>query len=136
MDNKEKLIEHLKNSVKSANFENEVYELVDEFKNYENPFVFVEPIIKLMEENPTVDFGAPGALVHFVEKFYKKGYEQLLVASLERYPTVHTVWMLHRIINDSLCPNRLEYVGVLESIIKRADVDIEVKEEAQRFLDS
>ena len=54
-----------------------------------------------MERHPLTDFGSPGPIVHFVERFYKKGYEEELLLSLKRMPTLHTVWMLNRIINGT-----------------------------------
>lgn len=59
----------------------------------------IEPILRFLEKHPDIDFGMPGSLVHFVEEFYGKGYEKLLVESLARKPTVMTVWMLNRVIN-------------------------------------
>jgi len=42
---------------------------------YPNPFELVAPILEIIESNPDIDFGTPGDLVHFVEKFYKKGLQ-------------------------------------------------------------
>ena len=61
----------------------------------------VAPILRFMEDHPAVDFGTPGALVHFVERFYGKGYEGLLIESIRRKPTAHTAWMLNRLINGT-----------------------------------
>ncbi len=62
-------------------------------------------ILRVMERNPDYDFGSPGPLVHFVETFYRKGYEAELLASLKRQPTPHTVWLLNRIINHTSEPD-------------------------------
>ena len=51
----------------------------------------IEPLLKLMERHPLTSFGSPGVIVHFVESFYKKGYEEKLITSLKRMPTVNTV---------------------------------------------
>ncbi|MBQ4220938.1 MAG: hypothetical protein II666_15450 [Butyrivibrio sp.] len=50
-----------------------------------------------MENNPNIDYGMPGPIVHFMESYYKKGYEDELLKSVKRKPTQHTVWMLNRI---------------------------------------
>ena len=50
-----------------------------------------------MEDFPEADFGQPGPLTHFVEGFYKSGYEELLYQSIKRKPTLHTIWMVNRI---------------------------------------
>jgi hypothetical protein len=59
----------------------------------------IEPIVNFIEQNPDIDFGMPGALVHFVERFDAKDYENVLSASIRRKPTILTIWMLNRIIN-------------------------------------
>jgi hypothetical protein len=43
--------------------------------------------------------------VHFIEKFYRKGYEEKLLESISRRPTFHTVWMLNRLINGAKVPD-------------------------------
>lgn len=77
-------------------------------------------------------FGMPGAILHFVERFYKNGYEKLLVESIERRPTLHTVWMLNRIINGS--DNNAEYINLMNSILERKDVENEIKNSVKEFL--
>src|SRR5260221_9759822 len=64
----------------------------------------VEPILRFIEEHPYIEFGTPGALVHFMEKFYGRGYERELVESVKRRPTLSTVWMLNRVINGTKAP--------------------------------
>jgi len=131
----EQLIERLQNSVGSAGFEKVADETVEKFESFDDPSVFVGPVIRLIEENPDAELGNPGGLVHFVEKFYEKGYESLLVESLERSPTAHTIWMLNRIINDTSNPARREYVDLMKRIAERDDIDTETKRSAQSFLD-
>ena len=72
-----------------------------------------------MEEFPDADFGQPGPLTHFVETFYSNGYEELLCQSLKRRPTVHTVWMLNRIINVPKLANKETYVALLNEVMNR-----------------
>src|SRR5258706_1872315 len=59
----------------------------------------VGPILRFMEEHPGLDYGMPGPLVHFIEEFYLKGYEERLIESVARKPTMLTVWMLNRVLN-------------------------------------
>lgn len=92
----------------------------------------VEPLLQLMERHPLVDFGVPGAIVHFVERYYKKGYEELLVESIKRKPTMHTVWMLNRIINGSENPK--EYIEIMNAIIDCNDVEDEIRNQARTFM--
>ena len=53
-----------------------------------------------MERYPFASFGNLGAMLHFIEKSYKKGYEEKFIASLKRIPTVHIVWNLYSVINE------------------------------------
>ena len=58
-----------------------------------------EALFRLLERHPDYDFGAPGAVVHFLESMDRADYEQLLLDSFKRQPTTHTTWMLHRLMN-------------------------------------
>ena len=39
---------------------------------YPQPFDLVDPVLDFISKHPEVDFGAPGELVHFVERFIIK----------------------------------------------------------------
>jgi hypothetical protein len=134
MNEKEKIMKNLSDAVKLDNFIEKAYELIDKMMKSNNAFDFVEPILRLMENNPNVDFGQPGPLVHFVEKFYRRGYEQLLLESVERCPTIHTIWMINRIINDPYLKDRQMYINVLKDIRKRTELDVDILKEIDMFL--
>lgn len=97
---KEEIITRLQNAAK----EDEEYymddDLIDAINQYPEPFELVEPILEIIGTHPRVDFGMPGDLVHFLEQFYKHGYEELLVSSVRKNPTAHNIWMVHRCFND------------------------------------
>jgi hypothetical protein len=96
----------------------------------------VEPILRFMEDNPQIAYGKPGALVHFVERFYRDGYEQDLIGSIRRKPTAHTVWMLNRIINGTKLPAvRQDYISELEQAKRHQPVDEAALERIHHFLD-
>jgi len=86
-----------------------------------------------MEENPNVDFGMPGPAVHFIERFPEAEYVDLLLNSLNRNPTSHTLWMLNRIINDPDSKRKSEYIEILSRIAKRDDIDTLVKKQAEEY---
>jgi len=91
-------------------------ELVDRWISDGVGFEAVEPILQFMENHPGVDLGAPGALVHFSEKFYGHGYgyEEKLLESISRRPVSHTIWMLNRLINGTKVPAvRQRYVDAM-----------------------
>lgn len=98
---KEQIIAGLKNAAKPYE---EYYiedDLIDAINQYPEPFELVEPILEIIATNPLVDFGMPGDLVHFVEQFYKHGYEELLISSVRKNPTPHNIWMVHRCYNGN-----------------------------------
>ena len=74
-----------------------------------------------------VDFGMPGDLVHFVEKFYKKGYEELLISSVKRHPTLHNIWMVHRCYNDVENPNHEKFVKLINGLKDDRSISDEIK---------
>ena len=104
---------------------------MEEIEEHYNQLDSVQPLLRLMERHPLTDFGSPGPIVHFVERFYKKGYEELLL-SLKRMPTLHTVWMLNRLINGT---DQAEvYLDLLKEISENASYNKEIREEALHFL--
>lgn len=60
----------------------------------------IEPILQLMERYFFASFGSMGAMLHFIEKLYKKEYEEKLITLLKRTPRVHIVWNLNSVINE------------------------------------
>ena len=95
-------------------------EIVDAMEAYPQPFDLVAPILDFISKHPEVDFGSPGELVHFVEKFYHKGYEDLLLESVQKNPTVHNIWMLHRCYNAQ-DPELVSKIKVLIQEIQDGD---------------
>ena len=102
-------------------------EIIDAMEVYPNPFDLVTPILELIANHPEVDFGSPGELVHFVERFYHHGYEELLMKSVHQKPTVHNIWMLHLCYNVH-DPELVSKIKVLIREIQESDeTAIEVK---------
>ena len=113
-------------------FETVMMDCMEEIEENYNQLDSVQPLLRLMERHPLTDFGSPGSIVHFVERFYKKGYEEELLLSLKRMPTLHTVWMLNRLINGT---DQAEvYLELLKEISENASYDKEIREEALHFL--
>ena len=95
---------------------------------------YVDAILRFMEKNPDLDYGMPGPAVRFVERFFMKGYETLLLESINRTPTVHTLWMLNRIINSPKLAGRDKYLDALKGVAGREDISDDVRQEAISFL--
>ncbi|MED0673778.1 hypothetical protein P4S95_26855 [Aneurinibacillus aneurinilyticus] len=99
-------------------FQDPAYEIMDEIEELGNAFDFVEPIFLLVERSPDIDFGGPGPFGSFLEKFYRNGYEDILVKSLQRKPKKYTIFLLERLCNDESNPKREEYCTLLDSLKK------------------
>lgn len=119
----------------NENFMDIAYDIAEKIKERDDAFDAVEPILKIVENNPDIDFGKPGPLVHFVETFYKKGYEEKLVGSIKRQPTKLTVWMLNRIINGSDKEKKKYYLSMLENVIKNPNASNDVGMLVKQFME-
>ena len=108
-------------------------EVVDAINTYSNPYELVAPILEIIADNPSVDFGMPGELVHFVEQFYKNGYEELLIASVSEIPTPHNIWMLHRCYNDINNPQRDKFAEVIRELKNEESISVEIKDAIDEF---
>ena len=93
-------------------------EIVDAMEAYPQPFDLVDPVLDFISKHPEVDFGSPGYLVHFVERFYHQGYEDLLMEVVGKNPTLHNIWMLHRCCNDN-DPNLVRQIQALVGELKK-----------------
>ncbi|WP_413511689.1 hypothetical protein [Myroides odoratus] len=113
------------------------YDIVDIMEQNQMGMEAVQPIIELMEKYPLVEFGSPGALTHFMEKFYQENsrfYEELLLQSILKQPTVHTVWLLNRVINGTKTENDKELIQALKSVSMNKSIHQEIQKVAVNFL--
>ena len=108
-------------------------EVMEAMLEYPNPFELVAPILEIIESNPDIDFGTPGDLVHFVEKFYKKGYEELLLKSVRKSPTMYNIWMLHRCYIDEDNPLHSKFVLLIKEIKEDESVSSKIKKVIEEF---
>jgi hypothetical protein len=111
------------------------YDITEELEKHENAFEAVAPLFGLIEKYPEFDFGAPGPIAHFIEKFYRRGYEELLIDSLQRKPNAYSIFLLHRVINGEEGSKREEYIELLRSLAKNTSLDEDVVEAAQESLE-
>ena len=102
-------------------------EIMDAMEDYPVPFDLVAPILELIANHPEVDFGSPGELVHFVERFYHHGYEELLMESVLKKPTMHNIWMLHRCYNANDPELILKIQSLVEELKKDKTLDSQVR---------
>lgn len=128
----EELIEEMEKSIESDDFELVMEDCMQKVEMEDIGTEAITPLLKFMERHPLADFGMPGAIVHYVERFYKNGYEELLMESIKRRPAMHTVWMLKRIINGN--EEAEKYIDLMREVINRPDVHGDIKKSAEDFL--
>ena len=132
MSNLNSIIEKMENEIDTDVFIEIMDNCIQEIEESGIGIEAVEPLLQFMERHPLSDFGTPGSIVHFVEKFYKQGYEQLLITSVKRCPTMHTVWMLNRVKNGE--QEQQENLEILNDIAHNKDIEEEIRRLAQDFL--
>jgi hypothetical protein len=127
--------ESLSRIAASENFVAEAYKLTQLWESDPEGANAIDPILKFIEMNTTIDLGAPGPLVHFVERFYRSGYEEKLLQSLTRKPVVHTVNMLNRIINGTKdLTSRRRLIDVMRIAVQHPLADRETTETGGSYL--
>ena len=77
----------------------DLYEITDGFNDLPDKEALVPSMFSLIERADDVDFGAPGPLVHCIEKTAHKIYFPRLIESLRRRPQFTTLMMAERILN-------------------------------------
>ncbi|WP_126248253.1 hypothetical protein [Chitinophaga rhizosphaerae] len=118
IDQLEKLARKAFQSGNKFDFIDPAYELCGQLEELESPATALEPLFRLIERCPEIDFGGPGPLGAFLESFYDSVYEPQLLASLDRKPTVYTVYLLDRVARDDNNPRQAE---LLQRLVKLAE---------------
>jgi hypothetical protein len=129
-----KILYELHNFRFEPGYLNRLEELMDELRQCDDAVLAVEPVLQFVETHSDEDLGAPGPLVHWLEEYYKMGYEDLLVASIQRRPTPLNVWMLNRLINGSEGTEKDRYLSLMREVADSVAVALDVRELAEEFL--
>lgn len=128
----EDLLKRLEELVGTDDFEYESEDIMAQLEEEGAGFETVEPLLAIMERHPLDDFGMPGAMVHFIERFYPQ-HVSLLIGSIRRAPAMHTLWMLNRCINGT--GKKDEYISVLREVAENENVDNAIRAQAQGFIE-
>lgn len=128
MDNPKKLVE----AILEENFL-ETSEILDEMYNNETGEEYVEFLIDFMSDNPNIDYGMPGPIVHFIERYPVEYYLGFLLKAIAKKPNDTLLWMLNRITNVADNINREKYIDVFKKTAERKDIDAVTKDTALRF---
>jgi len=130
----EKHIQEAYNADDEDDFTESLCEIRDELEETKNNFEAIEPILQLIECNEDIEYGGPGPLAHFMESYYKNGYEEQLIKSIERKPTEYTLHLLHRLINNEDDPNHKKYLAIMRNISLNKEYSENIIEEAKDSL--
>lgn len=128
------IVEKLRMAVKSADFTELAYQSAEDLRTQINAHEAIVPIIRLMEENPKVDFGNPGPLVHFMEKYDAETYDIVVLESIQRKPTVFKLFLFSRIINSVDEVKRQGYIRILKQLSEEMDTCDDVKTFANELI--
>jgi hypothetical protein len=110
-------------------------EVLEDILEDNDSITLVEKILLFMEEHPDIDYGMPGPLVHYVERYFLRGYEQLLYDSIKRKPTIHTLWMLNRILNSPKLDESEKYISLMREVSNDKNIDESLRNEAKEYWD-
>jgi len=111
------------------------YKLLDGFHDLpvEERQKAIPDFFALFERFPEAELGNPGPLVHTLEAM--GGYESELRQSIERRPSIYTVWMVNRILNTELPDQtRQEWMKALESVQNNPQTSDDIRGEAANLL--
>ena len=96
--------------------------------------VLIEPLFRLLEKYPFFNFGNPGKIIHYLEKFSNDVYTPHLYHSVSRNPTGYNVWMVNRLLNSLDDSEKTDGILLLEEALLK-DIDEGLKELINDFLE-
>ena len=94
----------------------------------------VKAILQGIGDSPPMShFGSPGALVHYMERFTRKGYEEALLTAARLQPTAHLFWMLAR-CSKAGEPRAEDALAVLRSYLTDPRTPAELRDQVESLL--
>ena len=131
----EKYINEIKESIIKNEFNEKIGIILEKIDKVENSHYTVKSLIKIIQENPEFGFGNPGEIVFFLEKYDEEKYDKILVESLMKKPTEHTIFMMNRIINGASDEKKREYIELYIKLLCDSRINDELKNIINEFLD-
>lgn len=58
--------------------------MIKKIKQERDAFEYLSYIFNIIENNPELDYGMPGPIVHFMESYYENGYEEILLKPVQK----------------------------------------------------
>ena len=128
----EKYINEIKESIIKNEFHEKIGIILEKIENSDG---IVRPLIEIIQENPEFDFGNPGEIVFFLEKYDEEKYDKILVESLMKKLTEHTIFMMNRIINGASDEKKSEYIELYMKILCGNRINNDLKNIINEFLE-
>jgi hypothetical protein len=108
-------------------------QLTDAVMELPSPEQAIPELFAVMERFPDSDLGSPGPLVHTLERM---NYTDELVASMRRHPTSLAIWMVNRILNTALPPERRHFfLDLLASVAEHPEANESARDDALHFIE-
>lgn len=131
------IIQQLEIYIQKAHQSGNKYDFIDpaqelfiELEELENPEEAIEPLFLLIERSPDIDYGGPGPLGQFLEAFEGGIYEEKLLESLQRKPTLYTIHLLDMLLQDSNDPQQARYLDTMRTIAVNPVLPEDIRQEA------
>lgn len=103
--------------------------LTDEVMASGEPEKALGAMLGILERYPEEELGMPGPLVHTIEQCI--GYEEELLASIERQPGVLSVWILYRLVREE---REVRYLEAMRAVLKNPRAGEQVREDVEILL--
>lgn len=130
----EKYIDEIRDSIKKNEFYERIDFILKDIEQLENSEEAIEPLIKIIQENSEFDFGNPGEIVHFLEKYDEEKYDKILVNCIKENPTEHTIFMFNRIINSVTTEKKVEYLEMYKELLESNKINVNLKNRIKEYL--
>ena len=132
----EEIIERLEEYLGSEEFEYEAENCMEELDESGEGINAVLPLLRFLERHPMADISMTSAVVRYMEQFYGRGYENILMDSVRRRPTVHTVRMLGRLRNAAIDEGQdgEEFEDVLIDVLSSEAEDVKLRISLELYL--
>jgi truncated hemoglobin YjbI len=108
-------------------------QLTDAVMEMPSPERAIPELFALVKRLPHSDFGAPGPIVHTLERM---DYTEELIASIRRRPTRLAVHMVNRILNARLSPERRKFfLELLAFAATHPNADESAQDAAEHYIE-
>jgi len=120
---------------------NTLNEILEEIQAVNFPKDLIVSLLNVLENNPKFHFGAPGKIVHTIEKIYMQQftdeeYFDLLIQSVERAPTEYNLWLMNRLMNTFEDESQIKKGLTVFHKVKRETMNDGLRELAQEFIEN